>query len=181
MRYDGSGDSHALLLAAGQLGGVTVGILLNPHSFQGIHHATFGFFLGHLLHVQHKGHVLENRHVRPKSIRLEHQIHAALSGILKVKFLGVYYQMTVHFDGAALGLLQAGDHAQGGGLAAAAGPQQGHEFSVIHRQVQIFQNMVGTVKFINILQNDLAHTLLSFSTAQKPWLMSALKNLLAIQ
>ena len=85
-------------------------------------------------------------HVRPEGVGLEHQVQSPLAG------LGIIGQVRVdHFhavDGhdAALGLFQARHHAQGGGLAAAGGSQQGHEVAILDHQVDVAQNMVVAVK-----------------------------------
>ena len=87
----------------------------------------------------------------PQGVRLEHQIQVALAGRGERSLRRVDDLLAVHQDDAVLGLFQAGDHAEGGGLAAAGGPQQGHEVAVLDDEVDVPQDMVGTVKFINML------------------------------
>ena len=147
----GAGDGHALLLAAGQLVGVAVHILLDAHHAQGVVDALLDLRLGQLLDLQAESDVLPHRHVGPQGVGLEHQVQPPLAGLGVVGQVRVDHLHAVDGHHAALGLLQTGDHAQGGGLAAAGGTQQGHEVAVLDDQIDVPQDVVVAVEFIDML------------------------------
>src|SRR5690606_28723344 len=76
-----------------------------------------------------EGHVLEHRHVRVERVVLEHHGDAALGGGKLVDALAV------DVDRAAVDLLQPGDGAQQGGLAAAGRADEDGELLLLDRQV----------------------------------------------
>ena len=86
----------------------------------------------------------------PQGVGLEHQVQVPLAGRGVHGLRRIDNLLAVHVDEAILGLLQAGDNPEGGGLAAAGGAQQGHEVPVLNSEVQLFQNVVFPVEFIDI-------------------------------
>ena len=158
---NGAGDGHTLLLAAGQLGGIAFGKLTDLHTVQSAGDLFGDGLVVFLADTQAEGHVVEHGHVGPQRVGLEHQIQVALAGRGERSFRRVDDLLAVHQDDAALGLFQTGDHAEGGGLAAAGGPQQGHEVAVLDGEVQILQNVVFAVIFINMSQFNFTHGLVS--------------------
>ena len=148
---DSAGDCNTLLLAAGQLGRVTVYILADLHSPKGILDAAIYLILGQLLNVQAEGDVLAHGHVRPQSVRLENQVEVALARGSEVSLGSVYDFLAVHEDGAVLRLLQTGYNAQRGGLAAAGRTEQRHEVAVLDGEVNVLQDVVFAIVFINML------------------------------
>jgi hypothetical protein len=106
--------------------------------------------VAHLLDLQAEGDVVVHRHVGPQGVGLEHQVQPALAGLGVVGVVGVDHLHAVDGHDAVLGLLQAGDHTQRGGLAAAGGAQQGHEVAVLNGEVDVAQNVVAAIEFINI-------------------------------
>ncbi len=94
-------------------------------------HALVDLVLRGLAQLQTECHVLVNGHVGVQSVALEHHGDVAV-------FRGNVVDQTaadVHF---ALGdLLQAGDHTQGGGLAAAGGADEDDEFLILDLQVEV--------------------------------------------
>ena len=75
-------------------------------------------------HLQAKGDVLQDRHVREERILLKDSVHRPLVGGQVLDLLAIEHDL-------ALGhRLETGDHAQQGGLAAARGPEQGEELVV---------------------------------------------------
>ena len=123
-----------------------------------------------LADTQAEGHVVEHGHVGPQGVRLEYQIQVALAGRGERSLRRVDDLLAVHQDNAVLGLFQAGDHAEGGGLAAAGGPQQGHEVAVLNGEVDVPQDVVAAVKFINVLQFNAAHIIFPFCSVTIPGL-----------
>ncbi len=157
-----AGDGHTLLLAAGQLGGIAVLVHVNTHHPQGVHDPAVDLRLVHFLDLQAESDVVVDRHVGPQGVGLEHQVQSALAGLGVIGIIRVDHLHAVNGHDAVLRLFQTGDHAKGGGLAAAGGPQQGHEVAVLNGEVDVPQDVVGTVKFINVLQFNAAHIVLPF-------------------
>ena len=87
----------------------------------------------------------------PQSVGLEHQIQVPLGGGREEHLVRVHDGLAVHFDGAVLGILQTGDHPQGSGFAAAGGAEQCHELPILDGQVQVLQDVVFAVEFIDML------------------------------
>ena len=148
---DSTGDCNALLLAAGQLGRITVNVLTDLHAGECVLDAAVYLCLGQLLDVEAEGDVLADGHVRPQSVGLEHEVEVALARGSEVSLGSVYDLLAVHEDGAVLRLLQTGYNAQGGGLAAAGRAEQGHEVAVLDGEVDVLQDVVFAVVFINML------------------------------
>ena len=124
----GAGHGDALLLAAGELVRLLAGLL--PELDQVEH------LLDLLLHrldaapAQAEGDVLEDVEVREEGVGLEDGVHRPLVG----RQMGDLLVAEVH--GAGGGVLQTRDHAQGGGLAAAGGAEEGEEGALGHGQVE---------------------------------------------
>ena len=59
-----------------------------------------------------------------------------------------------HLDGARGGLVEAGDHSQCGGLAAAAWPDEGEEFAVGDRQIEFLDRDVLTKSSVHLGQSQ---------------------------
>ena len=72
-------------------------------------------------HLQAETDVLGHAHVREQGVALEHRVDRA------AERRQVLHGFAVQADGAAAGLLEAGNQPQQGGLAAAGGAQQGEE------------------------------------------------------
>ena len=92
-------------------------------------HPLTDLVFGQLLELQTKGHVFKNRHVGEQRVILEENADiAAVGGDSGNVF-------AVHQDLPGGGLSKAGDHAQCGGLAAAAAAQQGDHLAFGSLQV----------------------------------------------
>ena len=96
--------------------------------------------LGHLLvdlgsvgtaQLEREAHVVAHAHVRIERVVLEHHRDVAVLGRLVVHHVVADPQL-------ALGdVLEPGDHAQGGGLAAAGGADEDHELAVLDLQAHV--------------------------------------------
>ena len=150
-------DGDSLLLSAGEFVGITITILFNAHLVQRTHDALFHLVLGKAFDLEAEGDVFKRGHVRPKRVALEHEVEVALARGFIERFFCVDNRLAVHEHDAVLRFLEAGDDAKRGRLAAAGWPEQRHEITVVNREVDISQHMVVAVKFIDILQFDLAH------------------------
>ena len=118
-------DGHPLLLPAGQ--GVRLALFKASQLHQGEHlgHTALDLVLGNLFDGQTVGHVVKHCHVGEQGVILEHGVHVPLIGLLAL------HPFPLHLDDAGGGILKPGDHPQGGGLAAAGGPQQGEELPLL--------------------------------------------------
>src|SRR5699024_6531293 len=90
---------------------------------------------GHLDVFEREFHVAGNGHVRVERIVLEHHGDVAFGG----GHDGDVVFIKCH--GAFGGQFQAGQHAQGGGFAAAGGANEDEEFAVLDVQVDVFDRV----------------------------------------
>ena len=112
---EGPGQGHPLLLPAGQLVGLAGLELVDLHHPQCLVHPGGDLLLGHLPGLQAVGHVVEHVVVGQQSVALEHHGGVPLMGGQVVDHL------LVKADLAPVHRVEARDHAQQGGLAAAGG------------------------------------------------------------
>lgn len=128
---DGAGQRDALLLAAGQLLGLAAGEVGEADQLQRLARASAQLSVRDAAHLQSEGDVLLHGHVREERVRLEdHADVAALRG----KPGGV---LALQQNAARGGFEESGDHAQGGGLAAAARSEQRGELPTAHGQIEL--------------------------------------------
>ena len=128
---DGPADGDALPLAAGEGLGPPVQVLGDVQDLRGLPHLAVDLLLGGLLQLQGEGHVLIDGHVGVEGVVLEDHGDVPVLGGHVVHHLAVDGQL------AAADLLQARDHPQGGGLAAAGGTDQNDELPVRDLQVEV--------------------------------------------
>ena len=140
---------HALLLAAGEALRLAVGILLNVHQLHELFRLSEHFGLVHLfgLVLEAEHHVVAYGQVGENGIVLEHH-NAALAGI-DIVDAGI-----VEVEIAALDGVEAGAHAQQGGLAAAGGAKQGKELAFADPDGQIFNHHIAAVAFVGMVYLD---------------------------
>lgn len=124
----GAGDGDTLLLAAGELVGLLARLLAELDEVEHV----VDLLLDALdpAPTQAEGDVLEDVQVREERVRLEDGVHRPLVR------RQVRHLLVAEVHGAGGRFLQTGDHAQGGGLAAARGTEQGEEGAVRHGQVE---------------------------------------------
>ena len=113
----------ALLLPAGELGGVAIRLLFQPHEAEQFHHAVADLLLGRLADAQPEGDVLEHGHVPEEGVVLEHEPDVAVAG----RVPGDVVVLEQH--GAGVGNLQPGDDAEQGGLARSRRAQERDELT----------------------------------------------------
>ena len=100
--------------------------------------------LGHLAELQGEGHVLVDGHVGIQGVALEHH------GDIPVFGFHVVHELPVDVQLAAADFLQAGHHAQGGGLAAAGGANQDDELVVLNIQVEGLHGHNALVRHLEV-------------------------------
>ena len=121
---------HALLLAAGKLGGLTVAVFGNSHQLQAPSLTRiFQLRALDLARLQAVGHVFPDAQVREQAVLLEH--HADVAAVCG----NVVDHLVVEVDVALVDGVEARDHAQKRGLAAAGRSQQGEELAGLDLQV----------------------------------------------
>ena len=128
-------DADALLLSAGHLRGVLVGVLLIGHLHHGEHVADdlVALLLGVLQQLGHHADVLGHRHVGEQADLLDHiadvaaQLHLVLGGDV----------LLVQIDLSCVGLDQTVYHLQCGGLTAAGGADEHGELPLLNFKAQI--------------------------------------------
>jgi hypothetical protein len=84
--------------------------------------------------LQRVGHVLEDGHVRPHRVGLEHHPHAALLGGHEDPVARGRHGLAVDGNRALVGMLESRDAAEGRRLAAAARAEQGEDPSLLHAE-----------------------------------------------
>ena len=152
LAHDGAAQGHALALAAGKRGGLAVEKLFDAEDLRRLAHAAVDLRLGRLAQFEGKGHVVVHGHVRIEGVALKHHGDVAVLG------QHVVDQFAVDIQFAFGDLLQAGDHAQRGGLAAARGADQHHEFLILDLQIKILDSSdVARIDLPNIAQRQACH------------------------
>ena len=137
-------QSNTLTLTTGQSLGLAVQQVLDLQDLGSLVHALVDLVLRGLAQLQTESDVLVNGHVGVQSVALEHH------GDITILRGNVVDQTAadVHF---ALGdLLQTGDHAQGGGLAAAGGSNQHDEFLVLNVQVEVVNGQNALLRDLEV-------------------------------
>ena len=114
--------------------------------------------LGARFSFKRKGHVVGDRHMRVERVILEHHGDVAL-----------FRRHIVHHaladpDLARRDFLEARDHAQQGGLAAARGADERDEFPVEDLDIDAVNDLGRTVGLADILDADARHAALSPNT-----------------
>ena len=126
-----------LLLAARHLARFALGEFAHLHHVERFGHAGGDLALRHTPLAQAVGHVLGNRHVREQRVGLEHGVHIAL-----VRRYALHI-VAADADEAFIGLFEAGEHAQRGGLPTARGAEQRQEFTGTHREIEVVDRNHG--------------------------------------
>ena len=106
---------------------------------------------------QAEGDVLVHGHVGPQGVVLEQEAHLPLVGGDVDAQAAVEHHLVADGDAAAGGRLQARDHPQGGGLAAAGGAQQGDECVILYDQIQVVYRVEFSPVLGHVLQSDFRH------------------------
>ena len=146
--YQGPAQGHPLLLAPGQLLGVTLGQALQVQQLDNLLGAVSDFFFRQLLQVQAKGDVVPHGHVGEQGVALEHHGNIPLAGGHVVDPLVAHIKVT-----AGNGF-QTGNHAQGSGFAAAGGAQKNQPLPLADGQVQVPDHLDFPVDFGYVLKGQ---------------------------
>ena len=149
---DSTAQSNTLTLAAGQSLRLTVQQVVNAQNAGSFFHAALDFVLGGLAQLQAERHVVEHGHVRIQRVVLEHHRDIA---ILRSN---VVNQLVADIQFAVGDFFQAGNHAQGGGLAAAGRADQNDKFLVLDVEVEVADSRhAAGVHLVDVLQGYTCH------------------------
>ncbi len=124
-------QSHALLLAAGELVRLALAVGLELHQVEHLLHAGSDVRLGHAVAFQTEGDVVEHGQVRKQRVRLEHHVDRPLIG----RQIGDVLALQIDVAGGRR--LEAPEHAQQGGLAAATRSEQGKNFALLDVEMNV--------------------------------------------
>lgn len=134
---DGAGQGHPLPLAARQLVGATFSEALQLDQRQHLVDPVGDLGLRQALAAQAEGDVLGHAEMRKEGVGLEHHVDRPPVG-------RVGGDVTVaQQDAPCVRRLEARQHAHQRGLAAAGGPQQGEELTLVDREVRVAHSQGG--------------------------------------
>ena len=144
-----AGDGDALLLAAGKLGHVAVGVVLKAHKAQHTHDLLLDNVLRLFLERQAEGDVVVNVHVGEESVLLEDGVDLALVGRDADDVLAV------EEDLALARLQKAAENAQKRRFAAARGAEQRDELIFVNVKRDALENDLSVLKALDdVLELD---------------------------
>jgi hypothetical protein len=151
--HHGAAQRNTLALAAGQSLRLAVQQVLDLEDLGGFVHAAVDLVLRGLAQLEAERHVLVHGHVRIQRVVLEHH------GDVAVLRGNVVHQLVADVQLALGDLLQAGDHAQRGGLAAAGGADEDDEFLIGDLQVEIghSRSRGARIHFVDVFAADGCH------------------------
>ena len=127
---DGAAHGDALALAAGERLRLAVEVRLEVEELGRLVDPLADLVLGDAGDLQREAHVVGDGHVRVERVVLEHHRDVAVLGG-EVRDVAV-----ADADGARRDVLEAGEHAQRGGLAAAGGADEDEELAVLDVEVE---------------------------------------------
>ncbi len=128
--------------------GAPAGQIRQPHHLENLPDAMADLGRCKPLGAGTKGHVVPHRQVGEEGIALEHRINGPA-----VRWcLGEIPALQP--DPARIGLLEAGNQPQGGGLAAAGGAQQGKELARGNREAEVSHGQLGPETPADVLEGN---------------------------
>ncbi len=146
-----AGESDALLLAAGELARAPLAEMAELDHGEPLRDLTGDLGPGDAALLQPEGDVAGDGEMRKQRVGLEDVAHVALMR-RQPGDLGA-----VDADRAAVGSDQPGQHAQGRGLAASGGAEQGDGFALRDRQRDVVDRDGGAVALLQAGQFEIAH------------------------
>ncbi len=158
-------EREALLLPAGELGRLAVGKLIELHRSEDAQDLVPNFLPGKpaVADLQRKGRVLEDVHVRPDGVGLEHHAEAAPVGRDEDVARRRIHHAVADADLPCARPLQARDRAQGRGLAAAARTEQSEQLPLRHLECHVLRGAHDLAAFVGVFGEkafDFQHAIL---------------------
>ena len=129
-----AGERQALLLAAGQLGGVASDIVRELYGREHPHHLFLNLLAARPLFadLERKRGILVDVHVRPNRVGLKHHPEIAPVRRNENSFCGGKYHAATGIDRSGFRALQPGDRTERGGLAATARAKERKQLAIRH-------------------------------------------------
>ncbi|CAM2152096.1 hypothetical protein PT2222_270114 [Paraburkholderia tropica] len=152
-------DRHALTLTARKLLGLAIEQMVDVQDLRGVLHGRVDLGLLRARELEAERHVVVQRHVRIKRIRLEHHRDAALGGRHVVHARAVDRQV------AATDVFETGDHPHQRGLAAAARADEHDELAITDIEVHVAQHFGFVVALEHVSQDHACHDVSPFVAA----------------
>ena len=152
------GQGHPLLLAAGQFVGIASRIAGHLDEFEGLRDPAAQRILPHPPDLERERDVAEDRQVGPDRVGLEDHPEVPVLRLKEDLAAEVEEGPVPAGDRARVGPLEAGDGHQRGGLAAPAGPEEGQELLVPHREGDLVQRACAAECLAQALNGDLRHS-----------------------
>ena len=149
--HDGTADSDALALAAGEFLRRALQVLGEVEDLGGLADLLFDHRRVGLCELQGKAHVLVHAHVRVERVALEDHRQVALGR----RFVGDVASFEV--DGAGGGRLEAGDQAQERRFAAARGADEDDELALLDFKIDAFDDARFAKGFFDAAQLQICH------------------------
>ena len=153
--YQCAGNGHALHLAAGHLAGLFVALVAQTHRLQRFAGALPALLAGNARDGHGQFHVGQHALVGNQVIALKNKADGVVAVGIPVPILVLSGRNTPDDQVAAVIAVQAADDVQQGGLAAAAGAQNGHELVVAEGKAHAVQRRLGQVAGGILLANFL--------------------------
>ena len=151
------GERDALLLSAGELVGVAVGVVVHLDELQHFGDAGGDRVFVLAADLQRECDVAGDGQVWPDRVGLEHDAEVALFGGHLDACGTVDERLVAASDGSGVGCLEAGDAHECGGFAAARGPQQGDEFFVVDGERYVVEDGGRAEGFVEPMYLDVRH------------------------
>ncbi|MNP13806.1 hypothetical protein D3C76_1061020 [compost metagenome] len=149
LEHQRPGNRHALLLAAGHLGGFLVHVCTEADHFKDVLDPAIAFFNGDFADAQRVGHVVGHAHVREQRITLEHHAVVPLLGGAPDDVDALLHQLA---RGRAE---ETGQNHQQGGFARAGRTQQGKKFTLANVEIDVIQRRETAVILADTLSAEL--------------------------
>ena len=149
---DRAAHGDALALAAGEVGGLAVEVLLEVEDPGRLVDAAVDLLVLLPAELEREADVLPHGHVRVERVALEDHGDVAIARGEVVDDLPADAQLAVG------DLLEPGDHPQGRGLPAARGPDEDHELPVLHLEVEALDRLGAVrVPLGHAVEDDVRH------------------------
>ena len=153
LTHDGAAHGHTLTLTTGEGLGLAVQVLGQTEDLGGLAHALVDLGLGGAGDLEGEAHVVVHGHVRVERVVLEDHGDVTVLG-LNVGDVAVTDEDTTGVD-----VLQAREHAQGGGLTAAGGANEYEELAIGDLEVESVNTgaVIARVNTRGVLESNSCH------------------------
>ena len=152
--HQGAGDGHALLLAAGQFGGLVAQTCLQAHFAQQADGLGTGFLHGTPGNQCRDHDVLLGGKFRQQVVRLEDETDAPPAEGGQRVTLQVQDVLPVDVQATAVRRQECAEDLQEGGLAGAGRAHDGHDLVRLGAEINPFQDLQGPETFVDVAGFD---------------------------